>query len=127
MLLTFLKGKLHRATVTAVELDYEGSISIDADLMKAAGILPYEQVDVYNIANGKRFTTYAVAAGGGSGVICVMGAAAHLVEKGDKIIIAAYCQMSAEQAEGHKPKTVLLNDKNTVKEISLGRSDKRGV
>lgn len=127
MLLTFLKGKLHRATVTAVEIDYEGSISIDADLMKAAGILAYEQVDVYNIANGKRFTTYAVPATGGSGIICVMGAAAHLVDKGEKVIIAAYCQMTAEEAGDHKPKTVLLDDGNRVKEISLGRSDKRGV
>ncbi len=120
MILTLLKGKLHRATVTESNLEYEGSIRIDADLMKASGIINYEQVDVYDISNGARFTTYAVPAPGGSGTICVMGAAAHLAKVGDLVIIAAYCQMSAEQAQGWKPKTVILNEKNRIKEQGAG-------
>lgn len=116
MILTLLKGKLHRAVVTESNLEYEGSIGIDADLMKAAGILGNEQVDVYNIANGARFTTYAVPRAGGSKAICVMGAAAHLVNVGDKVIIVAYCQMTPEEAAEWKPKAILLNEKNDIKQ-----------
>jgi aspartate 1-decarboxylase len=115
MLLTLLKAKLHRATVTQADLDYEGSIAIDRDLLEAAGILPNEQVDVLNIANGARFTTYAIEAPRGSKVIGVNGAAARLVQPHDKVIIVAYCQMPAEEARNYAPTVVLLGDDNDVK------------
>lgn len=115
MLLTLLKAKLHRATVTQADLDYEGSISIDRDLLEASGILPHEQVDVFNITNGARFTTYAIEAPRGSKVIGVNGAAARLVQANDKVIIVAYCQMPAEEARNYAPTVVLLNDDNTPK------------
>src|SRR6201989_470495 len=115
MFLTMLKGKLHRATVTQADLNYEGSISVDADLLEAAGILPHEQVDVLNINSGSRFTTYAIAAPRGSRIIGVNGAAARLVQAGDKVIIAAYCQLPAEEARNYAPNVVLLDDENRVK------------
>jgi aspartate 1-decarboxylase len=115
MLLTLLKAKLHRATVTQADLDYEGSISIDMDLLEAAGILPHEQVDVLNITNGQRFTTYAIEAPRGSKVIGVNGAAARLVQPHDKVIVVAYCQMPAEAARNYAPTVVLLDEGNVVK------------
>ena len=114
MILTLLKCKLHRATVTMADLHYNGSIGIDADLMKAAGILPHEQVDVYNITNGNRITTYAITKPGGSGEITINGAAAHLFAKGDKIIVCAYAQMGEAEARDYKPTIILVSDKNTV-------------
>jgi aspartate 1-decarboxylase len=115
MLLTMMKSKLHRATVTQADLEYEGSIAIDRDLLDAARILPHEQVDVWNITSGARFTTYAIEAPRGSGVIGVNGAAARLVQKGDRVIIASWAQMSAAEAEAHKPVVVLLDDDNGIK------------
>jgi len=115
MLLTLLKAKLHRATVTQADLDYEGSIAIDRELLEAAGILPNEQVDVLNITNGERFTTYAIEAPRGSRVIGVNGAAARRVQKNDKVIIVAYCQMPAEEARNYAPTVVLLDDDNRPK------------
>lgn len=115
MLLTLLKAKLHRATVTQADLHYEGSISIDSDLLEAAGILPHEQVDVLNINSGSRFTTYAIPAPRGSRLVGVNGAAARLVQAGDKVIIAAYCQMPAEEARNYAPTVVLLDDENRIK------------
>ena len=115
MLLTLLKAKLHRATVTRADLDYEGSISIDRELMDAAGILPHEQVDVLDITNGQRFTTYAIEAPAGSKTIGVNGAAARLVQPNDKVIVVAYCQMPAEEARNYAPTVVLLGDDNDVK------------
>lgn len=115
MLLTMLKGKLHRATVTQADLDYEGSISIDRNLLEQANILPHEQVDVLNITNGARLTTYAIEAPRGSRTIGINGAAARLVQQGDKVIIVAYCQIPAERAESHQPVLVLLGDRNEVK------------
>ncbi len=97
MLLTMLKAKLHRATVTGADMDYEGSIGIDRDLLDLSGILPHEQVDVLNITTGARFTTYAIEVPRGSREIAVNGAAARLVAKGDKVIIIAYCQVPAEE------------------------------
>jgi aspartate 1-decarboxylase len=114
MLLTLMKAKLHRATVTQADLDYEGSISIDKDLLDAAGILPHEQVDVLNVTNGQRFTTYAIEAPRGSKVIGVNGAAARLVQPNDKVIVVAYCQMPAEEARNYAPTVVLLGDGNAV-------------
>ena len=115
MLLTMMKAKLHRATVTQADLEYEGSIAIDRDLLEAAGILPHEQVDVLNITTGSRFTTYAIEAPRGSRTIGVNGAAARLVQKGDKVIVVTYCQMDAELARQHAPSVVLLDDRNDVK------------
>ena len=96
MMLTMMKSKIHRATVTQADLNYEGSISIDQDLLERAGILPNEQVDILNITNGERFTTYAIKAPRGSKTFGLNGAAARRVQLGDKIIIITYCQMEAE-------------------------------
>ena len=115
MLVTLMKAKLHRATVTQADLDYEGSIAIDADLLDAAGIFPHEQVDVLNITNGARFTTYAIEAPRGSKVFGVNGAAARLVQKGDKIIVVTYGQLPAEEALNYNPVVVLLDDQNDIK------------
>ncbi len=110
-----MKAKLHRATVTQADLHYEGSISIDQDLLDASGILPHEQVDVLDIDNGQRFTTYAIAAPRGSRVIGVNGAAARLVQPGDKLIIITYGQLDAAEARNYAPTVVLLDEGNTVK------------
>jgi aspartate 1-decarboxylase len=115
MLLTMLKSKLHRATVTGADLDYEGSIAIDHDLLDLSGILPHEQVDVLNISTGDRFTTYAIEAPRGSRDVAVNGAAARLVQKGDKVIIVAYCQIPAEEARNYHPTVVVLGEGNEVK------------
>jgi len=114
MLLTMMKAKLHRAVVTQADLDYEGSIAIDRDLLEAAGILPHEQVDVWNITSGARFTTYAIEAPRGSRVFGVNGAAARLVQKGDRIIVATWAQMDEAAAKAHEPTVVLLDETNTV-------------
>lgn len=115
MELTLLKCKLHRATVTEANLEYEGSVTIDRDLMDSAGLLPYEQVDVLDINNGARFTTYAIEGARGSGVICVNGAAARLTQPGDLVIICAYARMEAEEAQSFQPTVVLLNEQNRIK------------
>ena len=115
MQLTLLKGKIHRAAVTQCDLNYEGSISVDATLMERASILPNEQVDVLNINNGQRFTTYAIPAPAGSGTIGVNGAAARLVQAGDKVIVVTYCQLDASEARNYAPQVVLLDDDNHVK------------
>jgi aspartate 1-decarboxylase len=114
MFLTMLKAKLHRATVTGADMHYEGSIAIDRDLLDASGILPHEQVDVLNINTGGRFTTYAIEAPRGSRAIAVSGAAARLVQKGDKVIIVAYCQIPAEEARNYRPSVVVLGEGNAV-------------
>ena len=112
MLLTLLKGKIHRATVTQCDLHYEGSISVDSGLLERSGILPHEQVDVLNINNGQRFTTYAVAAPAGSGTIGVNGAAARLAQKGDLVIIVAYARMDEAEAKSHQPRVLLVDSNN---------------
>jgi aspartate 1-decarboxylase len=117
MIQFMLKAKLHRVTVTRVELDYEGSCAIDADLLEASGIREYEQIDIYNIANGERFTTYAIRAERGSRVISVNGAAAHKASVGDKIIIAAYCGLDRAEMQGHKPRLVYVDDGNAITRI----------
>lgn len=114
MLLTMLKAKLHRATVTGADLNYEGSIAIDRDLMDLAGLYPNEQVDIYNIDNGERFTTYIIEGARGSKVIALNGAAARKVCVGDKVIIAAYCQIEADEACNYAPAVVLLGEGNEV-------------
>lgn len=114
MILTLLKAKLHRATVTGADLHYEGSISIDQDLLDRAGILVNEQVDIYNINNGERFTTYAISAPRGSGEIGLNGAAARKAMAGDKVIICAYAGVPAEEARNYRPTVVLLGEGNVV-------------
>ena len=110
-----MRAKIHRATVTKADLNYEGSISIDSALLKASGILVNEKVDVLNINNGERFTTYAIPAKAGSGAIQVNGAAARLVQVGDPVIIIAYGSMSVEEAKKFKPTVVLVDGKNRAK------------
>ena len=114
MQVTLLKAKLHRACVTHAELDYEGSCAIDGDLLDASGIREYEQIQIYNLANGERFTTYAIRAEAGSRIISVNGAAAHKAGVGDRVIICAYVGMSNAEAEVHKPKLVYLDEANHV-------------
>lgn len=116
--LTMLKSKIHRATVTRVERDYEGSCAIDTDLLEAAGILEYEQIHIYNITSGERFVTYAIAATAGSGVISVNGAAAHKADPGDLVIIAAYTTLDAEAARSHRPRLVYPDGDNRIQRIA---------
>ncbi len=114
MVITLLKAKLHRVTTTQVELDYEGSCAIDGVLLDAAGILEYEQIQIYNITNGERFTTYAIRAEEGSGTISVNGAAAHKAQVGDLLIIAAYAQLDAEEARQFKPTLIYVDEDNRI-------------
>ncbi len=113
-----LKAKIHRATVTRVELDYEGSCAIDGNLLEASGILEYEQIHIYNITNGKRFVTYAIRAENGSGVISVNGAAAHKASEGDLVIIAAYAAMDPAEAARHRPRLVYPDGANRIERIA---------
>jgi aspartate 1-decarboxylase len=114
MQLTLLKCKLHRACVTHAELEYEGSCAIDEELMGLANIREYEQVQIYNLANGERFTTYAIRAEAGSRVISVNGAAAHKASPGDRVIICAYAAMEEAEADMFEPSLVYLNEHNRV-------------
>ena len=112
IMITLLKSKLHRATVTGCHLDYDGSITIDELLMEQAHLLPYEQVDVLNISNGARFTTYVITGDSGSGQILINGAAARLVQKNDLVIICSFIQLSMTEAQSHKPTIILLDHHN---------------
>lgn len=113
MIIEMLKSKLHRGTVTDANLNYEGSISIDPELYEAAGMLEHEKVDVLNITNGARLTTYIIK--GGPGEICLNGAAARLAQSGDKVIVCAYAAMTPEEAREFSPTVVLLDDENRIK------------
>jgi aspartate 1-decarboxylase len=117
MLRVMLKSKIHRATVTEANLAYEGSLTIDAELMRAADILPYEMVHVYNISNGERFETYAIEGEAGSGVICLNGAAARKGAPGDLIIITTYATYQADQLPQHRPKVILVDAHNRALEV----------
>ncbi len=112
-----MNSKLHRATVTEADLNYVGSITIDSDLLHAAGLLPNEKVHIVNNNNGARFETYIIAGEPGSGVICVNGAAARLVQKGDIVIIISYVYVTNEEASEHQPTVLIMDEKNAVKEI----------
>ena len=109
-----LKSKLHRVTVTQTELNYEGSCAIDEALLEAADLREYEQVDIYNVHNGERFTTYVVRAPSGSGTVCVMGAAARLASAGDRLIVAAYASFDESEVAAFKPRIVLVDEKNRI-------------
>ena len=117
MTLTMLKSKIHRATVTEAELDYVGSITIDKNLLEASGILEYEKVLVVDITNGSRLETYTIAGERGSGIICLNGAAAKLINKGDTVIIMAFADMDEKEAKEYKPTVVFVDDENKVKSI----------
>ncbi len=118
MLRTLCKSKLHRATVTDANVQYTGSITIDAELMEAADLLPHEQVHVYDVDNGARLVTYCIEGPRGSGMMCVNGAAARLVSPGDKIIVAAFGQFSPEEVKTFTPKFILLDAKNRISEVT---------
>ncbi len=118
MNLTMLKGKIHRAVVRQAELNYVGSITVDTDLLDAAGILEYELVQIVDIENGNRFETYTIAGEPGSGMICLNGAAARQVAVGDHIILMSYAQMTPEEAKEHKPKVVFVDEKNQIARIT---------
>lgn len=118
MQLTMLKGKIHRAIVKQAELNYVGSITIDPELMEAAGILEYEQVQIVDVENGNRFETYTIDGEPGSGMICLNGAAARQVQVGDHVIIMAYCQMDTNEAKEHKPKVVFVDEDNHISRVS---------
>ena len=109
-----LKSKIHRATVTGADLHYEGSITIDLDLLEASDIIPYEAVAVWNVTNGNRFETYAIEGERGSGVICINGAAARLVAPRDLVIVASFVDMENSEALKHEPKLVFVDDKNRM-------------
>jgi aspartate 1-decarboxylase len=117
MLRMMLKSKIHRATVTEANLSYEGSLTIDANLLRLADILPYEMVHVYNINNGERFETYAIEGEAGSGVMCLNGAAARKGHPGDLIIVTTFAKYSAEELSQHTPKIVMVDESNRPKEL----------
>jgi len=119
MMRVMLKSKIHRATVTNADLAYEGSLTIDAELMEAADILPYEMVHVYNINNGERFETYAISGEPGSGIICLNGAAARKGAVGDLIIITTYASFQADELKQHTPKIILVDSHNRCKTSPL--------
>ena len=117
MVLTLLKAKLHKAEVTHSELQYEGSCAIDAELLKAANIIPYEKIDIYNLTNGERFSTYAIEATPGSRIVSVNGAAAHKAQPGHQLIIAAYTQLTSSEVLNFKPTLVYLGARNEIKRV----------
>jgi aspartate 1-decarboxylase len=120
---TMMKSKIHRVTVTETNLDYEGSLTIDEDLLEAADILPNEQVHVWNVTNGNRLITYALAGKRGSGVVCVNGAGAHLNKPGDLVIVATYATMKDKDARRYKPLVVLVDEKNRLKKLPNSERD----
>jgi aspartate 1-decarboxylase len=124
MEIILLKSKIHRATVTQTELDYAGSVTIDENLLEVASLLEYEKVLVVDLQNGQRLETYCIAGPKGSGVICLNGAAAKLVSKGDQIIIMSFCNLSVAEAKGHKPSVVFVDGQNKV--TSVKKYEKHG-
>lgn len=118
MQVEMLKGKIHRATVVQAEVDYVGSITIDEDLMDAAGILEYEKVQVVNVDGGQRLETYAIAGERASGMVCLNGAAAHCAKPGDKVIIMCYVRLTPDEARRHRPLVVFVDDQNQPARIT---------
>ena len=125
MTISVLKSKIHRATVTQSELDYIGSITVDAELLEKAGILEYQKVQIVDVNNGSRFETYTISGARGSGIICLNGAAARCVQKGDKIIIMAYADMTPEEAAENPPVVLFMDDENKISRIT--RYEKHGL
>jgi aspartate 1-decarboxylase len=124
---TMLRGKIHRATVTGADLHYEGSVTIDAELLARADIIPYERVDIWNVTNGERFQTYALAGQSGSGVVCINGAAAHKARRGDLVIIAAFAQLSEAEARDWVPRCVFVDACNRPVESRAERGGQADV
>jgi aspartate 1-decarboxylase len=124
---TMLRGKIHRATVTGADLHYEGSVTIDSELLERADILPYERVDIWNVTNGERFSTYALAGQRGSGVLCINGAAAHKARKGDLVIIAAFTLASEAEARDWTPRCVFVDAENRPVELRAERAGQSDV
>jgi aspartate 1-decarboxylase len=126
------KSKIHRATVTGANLNYEGSLTVDSDLLEAADILPYEQIHVWDVSNGARLVTYALAGPAGSGQVCVNGAGAHLIKPGDLVIVATYTVMSGRKAKKYEPTVVFVDEANKMREadpaeiVMTGGHDERG-
>lgn len=118
MTISVLKSKIHRATVTEADLNYVGSITVDKDLLDKSGITEYQKVQIVNINNGERLETYTIAGARGSGIICLNGAAARCVQKGDKIIIMAYADMTPEEAKEHSPVVLFVDDDNKILKIT---------
>ena len=118
MTIKMLKAKIHRATVTQAELDYVGSITVDMDLLEQAGILEYEKVQIVDVNNGSRFETYTIAGERGSGVMCLNGAAARMVQTGDKLILMAYAQVTPEEASELRPTVLFVDEKNKVTKVT---------
>ena len=118
MQITMLQGKIHRASVTQAELDYVGSITVDEDLLDAAGIKEYQLVQIVDVNNGNRFETYTIAVERGSGVMCLNGAAARCASVHDKIILMAYAQMTPEEAKEKKPNVVFVDDENKISRVT---------
>ena len=116
MRLSMFKSKIHRATVTEANIDYEGSLTIDQDLLDAANMLAWEEVHVWDIDNGARLVTYILPGPRGSGMVCINGAAAHLVEPGHKVILATYAQMEEAEARKHRPMVILVDENNRIRE-----------
>jgi aspartate 1-decarboxylase len=112
-----LRAKVHRIKVTERDIEYEGSLSLDTELMKAADMLPFERIDVYDVDNGNRFSTYLIEGRPGSGDCCVNGAAARLVEIGDKLIIAAFCSLDESDVREHRPKLVMIGEENKISRV----------
>ncbi|MCM1008185.1 MAG: aspartate 1-decarboxylase [Ruminococcus flavefaciens] len=124
MQISMLKSKIHRAVITQAELNYVGSVTIDEDLMEAAGLYEYEHVHIVNVNSGSRIETYVIAGDRGSGVICLNGAAARSGQKGDTVIIMSYASMSPEESSAHRPKVVFVGDKNEI--IKVADYEKHG-
>lgn len=118
MQISMLKSKIHRAVVTQAELNYVGSVTIDEDLMDAAGLFEYERVHIVNVNSGSRIETYVIAGERGSGVICLNGAAARSGQKGDLVIIMAYANMTPDEIKTHRPKVVFVGDKNEIVQVA---------
>ena len=118
MEISMLKSKIHRAVITQAELNYVGSVTIDEDLMDAAGLFEYEHVHIVNVTSGSRIETYVIAGERGSGVICLNGAAARSGQKGDPVIIMSYAAMTPEEIKTHRPKVVFVDDKNTIVRVA---------
>ena len=125
MNVTLLKSKIHRATVTQADLDYVGSVTIDVNLLHEAGIFEYEKVQIVDIDNGNRFETYTIAGGGGSGIICLNGAAAKCVSVGDKVIIMVYADMTPDEVAQHHPTVLFVDDQNRI--VRKANYEKHGL
>ena len=118
---TMMKSKIHRATVTDANLHYQGSVTVDPHLLEAADILPHERVEIYNVTNGERLATYAIPGAPGRGEVCINGAAAHLVSKGDLVILATYAEVEEDEARGWLPRVVFVDAKNRARTSRVGQ------